>query len=187
MGQQFLGGILGSMLGVSAMLGFAGEPTSIQEVQIERNWHEVKHSSGRCSMKFPAAPEHVSEKMQMDGMEFSLRYDAFIAATDAKSVYMLLVAQYPDFVDEKFAHASLESFLNGILTNNPDNQLLFADLILVSGKEALDFFIRSGGTYLKGRALMVKNQLYLMAMECEVQNYDEQHYNMFVESFLLTQ
>jgi hypothetical protein len=80
---------------------------------------------------------------------------------------------------------SLEGFLNGILTHNPNNQLIFADLSLVGGHEALDFFIRTGSVYFKGRALMVKNSLYLMAMECEVQNYDESHYNRFVDSFQL--
>ena len=32
---------------------------------------------------------------------------------------------------------------------------------------------------------MVKNSLYLMAMECEMQNYDEEHFTTFVESFEL--
>lgn len=136
-------------------------------------------------MKFPNKPEHISEKMKMDEEGYDLQYDAYISAMDSKTVYMLLIAQYPDFVDEQFAHMSLEAFLNGILTHNPSNQLLFADLVLVQGYEGLDFFIRTGGVYFKGRAVMVKNQLYLMAMECEIQNYDESSYNQFVESFLL--
>jgi len=166
--------------------GIASEAASITEVKTDRTWHEVNHASGKCSMKFPTAPEHVSETVQMDGVEFNLQYDAFIASSDAPAIFMLLVAQYPEFVDEQFAHASLEAFLNGILTHNPNNQLFFADLVLIEGHEALDFFIRSGGIYFKGRALMIKNQLYLMAMECEVQNYDEVHYNTFVNSFFLT-
>ena len=80
---------------------------------------------------------------------------------------------------------SLEGFLNGILSHNPGNQLIFADLLLVNGHEALDFFIRTGPVYFKGRAMMVKNHLYLMAMECEVASYDESKYNMFVNSFQL--
>jgi hypothetical protein len=103
---------------------------------------------------------------------------------EKKSVFLLLIAQYPDFVDQSYAQVSLEGFLNGILANNPGNQLLFADLLLVGGYEALDFFIRTGSVYFKGRAIMVKNKLYLMAMECEVQNYDETKYNYFVSSFV---
>jgi hypothetical protein len=178
--------LFGVGLVLATPFGFASEASSIQEANVERNWQEVSHEPGKCSMKFPAAPEHVTEVIQMDGVEFNLQYDAFIASSESKSIFMLLVAQYPDFVDEQFAHASLEAFLNGILTHNPNNQLLFADLVLVEGNEALDFFIRSGGVYFKGRALMIKNQLYLMAMECEVQNYDEGYYNMFVNSFMLS-
>jgi hypothetical protein len=153
---------------------------------LAKNWLDFESAPGRCKMKFPVQPEHVSEKMSMPEEGYDLRYDAYISSTDPKTIFMLLIAQYPDFVDERFAHMSLEAFLNGILTHNPGNQLIFADLVLVQGHEALDFFIRSGTVYFKGRAMMVKNSLYLMAMECEVQNYDENHYNTFVNSFALS-
>ncbi len=114
---------------------------------------------------------------------YDLKYDAYVSTADKKSIYMLLIAEYPPFVDQSLAQVSLEGFLNGILSNNPNNQLLYADLLLVDGQQALDFFIRTGGVYFKGRAIMVKNHLYLMAMECEVQNYNEGSYNYFVSSF----
>jgi hypothetical protein len=150
-------------------------------------WQEFHSVVGKCTMKFPKYPDHLSEKMRLPEEGFDLKYDAYISAMDQKTVFLLLIAQYPDFVDETYARMSLEGFLNGILTHNPNNQLIFADLSLVGGHEALDFFIRTGSVYFKGRALMVKNSLYLMAMECEVQNYDEMHYNAFVESFQLSQ
>ena len=150
-------------------------------------WQEFHSVVVKCTMKFPKYPDHLSEKMRLPEEGFDLKYDAYISAMDQKTVFLLLIAQYPDFVDETYARMSLEGFLNGILTHNPNNQLIFADLSLVGGHEALDFFIRTGSVYFKGRALMVKNSLYLMAMECEVQNYDEIHYNTFVESFQLSQ
>jgi hypothetical protein len=159
-------------------------------VQTQKNlspWQEFHSVVGKCTMKFPKYPDHLSEKMRLPEEGFDLKYDAYISAMDQKTVFLLLIAQYPDFVDESYARMSLEGFLNGILTHNPNNQLIFADLSLVGGHEALDFFIRTGSVYFKGRALMVKNSLYLMAMECEVQNYDEMHYNTFVESFQLSQ
>lgn len=146
-------------------------------------WKEFHSVVGKCTLKFPSAPEHISEKMNVPEEGYDLKYDAYISSFDKKSVYMLLIAQYPEFVDQSLAQASLEGFLNGILSNNPGNQLLFADMLLVEGHPALDFFIRTGGIYFKGRAIMVKNQLFLMAMECEVQNYDEGKYNYFVSSF----
>jgi hypothetical protein len=181
-------------IGVSAMMAFAllaapsyaAAPKAKAPVQSQSAWQDFYADAGSCSLKFPAKPEHVSESMKVPEEGYDLRYDAYISSADKRSVYMLLVAQYPDFVDESYAHASLEGFLNGILNHNPGNQLIFADLLLVDGHEALDFFIRTGGVYFKGRAMMVKNSLYLMAMECEIQSYDEGQYNLFVNSFQLS-
>lgn len=157
---------------------------AVQQNKIE--WKEFRSTTGNCQMKFPAQPQHVTEDMSLSDDGYRLRYDAYISSIDKQSVYMLLIAQYPDFVDESYARMSLESFLNGILNHNPNNQLIFADLLLVDGREALDFFIRTGSVYFKGRAMMVKNSLYLMAMECEMQVYNENDFNSFISSFKLS-
>ncbi len=184
-------------LAIAATIMMSLSPTAAKEEvaaaakaqpKVQKNdalWQEFHSVVGNCTMQFPKYPEHLSEKMRLPEEGFDLKYDAYISAMDQKTVFLLLIAQYPDFVDASYARMSLEGFLNGILTHNPNNQLIFADLSLVGGHEALDFFIRTGGVYFKGRAIMVKNSLYLMAMECEVQNYDETHYNKFVESFQL--
>ena len=69
---------------------------------------------------------------------------------------------------------------------NQKNRLLFADLIEVDGNKALDFFIESKGVFFKGRVLVAQNNLYLLAMECAQQNYLEDLYNHFINSFKLT-
>lgn len=197
MGKYVFDAVKGMVVASAATLFMAFNPLSagtegaeiaaqekVQKGQLH-SWQEFHSVTGKCTMKFPKYPDHMSEKMRLPEEGFDLKYDAYISALDQKTVFLLLIAHYPDFVDETYARMSLEGFLNGILTHNPNNQLIFADLSLVGGHEALDFFIRTGSVYFKGRALMVKNSLYLMAMECEVQNYDEMHYNTFVESFEL--
>lgn len=165
----------------------AGKGKGVKKEAIEqvdqKGWQDFHSVTGKCTLKFPAEPEHISEKMSVPEEGYNLQYDAYVSSIDKKSVYMLLIAEYPPFVDQSLAQVSLEGFLNGVLSNNPNNQLLYADLLLVDGHQALDFFIRTGGVYFKGRAIMVKNHLYLMAMECEVQNYNEGSYNYFVASF----
>lgn len=178
-----------AILSIAALLTPMASGHAVQSGQTDvhlvgdTDWKEFHSVVGKCTLKFPTAPEHISEKMQVPEEGYDLKYDAYIASQDKKSVYMLLIAEYPEFVDQSLAQASLEGFLNGILANNQGNQLLFADMLLVDGKPALDFFIRTGGIYFKGRAIMVDNHLYLMAMECEVQNYDEGRYSYFVDSF----
>jgi hypothetical protein len=182
--KQHLGGLLTGILLLTGQLEAAAAPGAPQTTQV-MGWREYHASAGNCSLVLPTDPEHISEKMMMPDGGFELKYDAYISASDQQTVFMLLVAQYPEFVDEQYAQMSLEGFLNGILTHNPNNQLLHADLLLVDGHEALDFFIRTGNVYFKGRAVMVKNSLYLMAMECEIPHYDETRYKSFVDSFKL--
>src|SRR3990170_7848834 len=180
-------GLLGAVIALLAPVSIAGEEKSdpVAQQKIEKDWTAFHSVAGKCKMQFPTLPEHVSEKMSVPEEGYEMSYDAYISASERESMFMLLIAQYPDFVDESYAQMSLETFLNGILTHNPTNQLIFADLSLVQGHEALDFFIRTGSVYFKGRAMMVKNSLYLMAMECEMQNYEEEHFNRFVNSFEL--
>ena len=180
--------IVGGVMALTSPIRAVAEEQKEALVIIEKSeiiWSDFHSVAGKCKMKFPAIPEHVSEKMTVPEEDYEMSYDAYISASERESMFMLLIAQYPEFVDESYAQMSLETFLNGILTHNPSNQLIFADLSLVQGHEALDFFIRTGSVYFKGRAIMVKNSLYLMAMECEMQNYDEDHFTTFVESFEL--
>jgi len=169
--------------GESAPKKEAGAPKVVAKPQ--GKWQEFHSTAGACSVKLPSVPEHVSEKLKMPDTQYELKYDAYISEHSQNSVYMLLVAQYPDYVDQSYAQASLEGFLNGILSYNPANQLIFADLTLFQGHEALDFFIRAGAVYFRGRAMLIKNSLYLMAMECEAPAYDETQYTSFVTSFYL--
>ncbi len=155
----------------------------IKPVVSKNSWKEFHSKPGNCKIAFPDLPQHVSEKMAMPGSNYDLSYDAYISSLDSNTIFMLLVAHYPDFVDSSYAQMSLESFLNGLLSHNSQNQLIFAELSLFEGHQALDFFIRAGATYFKGRAFMVRNSLYLMAMECDVKCYDEVHFKNFVESF----
>jgi hypothetical protein len=189
MKQSLLGLMGGILLTIAPATSVAAPSSSGTKAPIVTpvGWKEYHAQAGNCSLFMPAEPEHISEKMAMPEEGFELKYDAYISAADQQTVFMLLVAQYPEFVDEAYAQMSLEGFLNGILTHNPGNQLLYADLLLVDGNQAIDFFIRTGNIYFKGRAVMVKNSLYLMAMECEIPHYDEVRYKNFVDSFKLHQ
>ena len=148
-------------------------------------WKRFHSVQGECSISLPSPPEHVKQIMPLSEEGYNLRYDVYVAAHERKAVYMLLVAQYPAFITQSHAEMSLESFLNGLITQNPENKLIFADLIDFQGYKALDFFIQARGSYFKGRAVMANNNLYLLAMECDGKNYADHHFKHFIKSFEL--
>jgi hypothetical protein len=176
---------LGPMLALTAPLCIASktaDQTRLSQIEFEK-WQNFHSVPGRCKISFPEAPEHMHQTMSLDSDQSDLKYDVYVAAQEKEAVYMVLIAQYPDFVEDTYAELSLESFLNGILKQNPQNQLIFADLVDVQGYKGLDFFIRSNGVYFKGRTVMAKNNLYLLAMECEMNKYKEHHFDYFINSF----
>lgn len=146
-------------------------------------WKRFHSIQGDCSISLPSSPEHVKQVMPLSEQGHNLRYDVYVAAHEKKAVYMLLVAQYPAFVNKTHTEMSLESFLNGLMTQNAENKLIFADLTEVQGHKALDFFIQARETYFKGRAIMAHNNLYLFAMECSGKNYADHHFKHFIKSF----
>jgi len=149
------------------------------------SWKQFPAMAGKCEIAFPQTPEHVRQTMSMPEDDYDMHYDVYVCPKGNEAVYMVLVAEYPEFVNEEYAEMSLESFLNGILTQHPNNQLIFADMVDFQGHKALDFFIKTKGVYFKGRAIMSKNHLYLLAMECEQNNYKESDFNFFIGSFAL--
>ena len=157
--------------------------TKENKVQPVYGWNKFHSVPGKCKVSLPAPPEHVKQVMPVPEEGYDLRYDVYVSAFQKKAVYMMLVAQYPPFMNESYVEESLESFLNGLVMQNQDNKLIFADITAVQGYKALDFFIDSKGVYFKGRAIMANNNLYLLAMECEHKNYLQEHFNHFINSF----
>lgn len=159
--------------------------TQAPRIDTVSDWTKFHSVHGKCMVSLPESPEHVKQMMPFPEQGYNLRYDVYVSAHEKKAIYMMLIAEYPPFINETHAEMSLESFLNGLVTQNHDNELIFADLVNVQGHKALDFFVKSKGVYFKGRAIMAENNLYLLAMECDQKNYLELNYNHFIESFEL--
>lgn len=181
-------GSLTLLCGVSAPnLGGAKSVLAVQSKEANASkgigWKKFHSVPGSCSVSLPGSPEHVKQVMPLADSGQDLRYDVYVSAFERKAVYMLLVAQYPSMIDDSYAEMSLETFLNGLITQNPENKLIFADLTEVEGYKALDFFIEARGIYFKGRVVMANNNLYLLAMECETHNYKQEHFDHFIRSF----
>lgn len=159
--------------------------SSKNQNDVHKDWTKVYSFQGKCNAMFPRNPDHVRQNMAMKGESKDLEYDVYVADLERRSVFMVLIAKYPGEVKDEYTVGSLEHFLNSILVQNPNNQLVFANLVQVQGFQGMDFFIRTNDVYFKGRVLLAKNYLYLLAMECEKQNYQDEHYQFFIESFEL--
>ncbi len=151
------------------------------------SWQKIFAKSGECHISFPTAPQMIQQTLPLSDGVNQLTYDVYLAPHEEKGVFLLLVATYPMPMSGGHEVAGLEGLLNGIVGHNPENQLVFADIVDLHGHPAMNFLVEGGSSYFRGNALMVGNKLYLIAMEGHKGMMDEAVYNRFLQSFKLSQ
>src|SRR5438046_61472 len=106
--QKIVRGIITGMTGLLCLISpfavHAASGKSSNKVKTTSpSWKEFHSVAGKCTVTFPDVPEHVSENLRMPEGNYELKYDAYISSMDQQTVFMLLIAQYPDFVDSSYA------------------------------------------------------------------------------------
>ncbi|PIS02820.1 MAG: hypothetical protein COT85_01960 [Chlamydiae bacterium CG10_big_fil_rev_8_21_14_0_10_42_34] len=149
------------------------------------SWTQIFAKSGECQISFPSTPQMIQQTLPLaDGVN-RLSYDVYLAPHEDKGVFLLLIATYPAPMAGGHEVAGLEGLLSGIVNHNPENRLVYADLIDLFSHPAVDFLVEGGGSYFRGQAVMVGNKLYLIAMEGMKGKMDEAVYTRFLKSFNL--
>jgi len=139
---------------------------------------------GECSIIFPATPALIQQSLKVAEGQY-LTYDMYLAPQEDRGIFMLLVATYPFPLSGGHEIAGLEGLLKGIVGHNPDNKLIFANLIEHAGYPAMNFLVKSLSNYFRGYAVMIGNKLFLIAMEGRKSEMDEKIFTKFLESFHL--
>jgi len=166
-----------------SLFGFHLFFRSIAHAETSSSWLKIFAKSGECHISFPSTPQMIQQTLPLaDGIS-RLSYDVYLAPHEDKGVFLLLIATYPKALSGGHEIAGLEGLLSGIVHHNPENELIYADLIELHGHPAMNFLIEGGNSYFRGQALMIGNKLYLIAMEGFKGKMDEKVYIRFLESF----
>jgi len=151
----------------------------------QTGWKEIHTRTGDCRIAFPTLPQMVEQKLKLNQEGMHLAYDVYLAPYREHSVCVLLVAQYPKPVPPGSEMLGLEGLLNGIISQHPDNRLVFSESVQMQGLPALNFMVESGKNFFRGQAVMVGNKLYMIAMEGIKQRFEEKTFQRFLQSFQL--
>ncbi len=162
-------------------LAHADAPPSIVS-----EWRQIAAKNGECHIAFPSPPQMIQQTLPLADGAGRLNYDVYLAPFEDRGVFLLLIATYPSVLDKGHEVAGLQGLLKGIVAHHPDNKLVFGDLIDHAGHAALNFLVEGGNSYFRGRALMVGNKLFLIAMEGRKGALDEAVYSLFIKSFKLS-
>lgn len=149
-------------------------------------WREIYARSGECSISFPVLPQMVEQKLKLNHENLYLSYDVYLAPYREHAICLLLVALYPKELSAGSEATGLEGLMKGILNQHPDNQLVFADMSKLQGFPSINFMVQSGNHCFRAQAVMVKNRLFMIAMEGSKDHFEEAVFQRFLKSFKLT-
>jgi len=172
-------------LAVFSPLTIQAEDTTPKSKIDSSCWKDFVSKGGRYKVSFPSYPQHVSETLKMQNGKVSIKYDAYIAEQGVDALYMVLIAQYPKTQVRPDPEAGLKAFLNGLLSHGESSRLVQVEWQDFQGFSSVDFLINTAGILLHGRAVMVDNNLYLVAMESHETRYRSENFQYFVETFTL--
>jgi hypothetical protein len=148
------------------------------------NWKELYSVGGKCKILFPSEVHHVEQYIPGSD-DKSLKYDLYISSLNENDLFFMIVAQYPMTIAKDKEEVSLEGFLNGILNNKAQKNLISANFETFNGYKTLDFLVKDEGRFFKGKVFIIKNKLYLIAIECNEKYYTDEIYEKFTKSFSL--
>lgn len=149
-------------------------------------WKEFNSTVGKFKAAFPAYPSHETNDIGLPGSTLSLKYDTYAAETSNGNGFLVNTSVYPVEVDTSKPDNNLEGSLNGMLASNDGNKLISSQLIDLDGNRALDFEIsNSDSIRLKGRTILADHTMYQLMLVYEKQNYSEEDYTKFINSFEL--
>lgn len=169
----------------AALLALSLLSPSLLPASERGEWKQVTATGGFCTIQFPIVPEKVEQKMPLsDGG--TLPYDVYLAPLGEHALCMLLIAEYPSALPQGSEMTGLEGLVRGILSQNGENQLVFAERMSNQNQPAIDFLIQNQHHYFRGHALLVGNRLYLIAIEGRKSEFKEATYQRFLGSFKLS-
>lgn len=184
--KGILKGLIAMLFACVAMLYLS--PAQASKDESGHNWQDfIASGVNKYKVSFPSYPHHVSETLKLKSGKVAIKYDAYIAEHGVHALYMVLIAEYPKTEVKPDPKVGLDAFLKGILSHSSDSELMASNWHSFQGNTAVDFLVNNNGVMMKGRAVMVNNCLYLVAMESHKMHFQEENFDFFVGSFEFVQ
>lgn len=158
---------------------------SVAHAEESRPWKAISAKKGECQIEFPSPPQWMEQSIPVAEGGQKLHYDLYLAPFEDRGVFLLMIATYPMPLSKGHEIVGLEGLVKGIVGHSPDNALLFAHVVDFSGLPAVNFLVQNTRSYFRGQAVMVGNQLFLVAMEGKQGTLHEATFARFLQSFRL--
>lgn len=162
----------------------ANDPSlGMKQISHYENWKEFTSQTGNFKVLFPILPQHATDKILDPKTREPRKYDMYVAANEAGTVFMISAITFPNGIDEKDEEDLLSGVVNDMLARNKDNQLKMMQKGNFRSFRSTDFSIENGDITLGGKAFIKGNTLYVLSVIAKHGSFDGRDFDFFVNSF----
>ncbi|MCL4437443.1 hypothetical protein M1513_00155 [Patescibacteria group bacterium] len=178
--------ITGLFVAIFLFGSFYSTQKATHVVQTQSQWQEFNSVIGSFKILFPTSPEEKIQGDQSNGIT-TFKGELYSSVLNDSVAYFVSFTEYLTKMDTSNLDGNLEKVANGMAAIYPESKLTSANLIDFNGHRGIDFLINitSENMYIKGRATMVGQRLYVIYETYKTGSYNDSDYNKFINSFQL--
>lgn len=171
------------------LLHHKGEP-STQHLPMEPivgGWRSYTPGTGRFSVALPVLPQHATDTINDTTTQQLRHYEMYIADAGDGTIYMINMITYPADADLSNHKEVFKSFIDDMVTSNPQNHLLSSEPSHFHGHDAWDFNIQNSEGELRSKMFLddKSRTLYVLSRLAKPNVPDHGEFDKFVDTFKL--
>jgi len=147
-------------------------------------WKVFKAPAGDFEVSFPTHPTQEKEELPIADTDWKAKFESYESEAGNGMAYSISKVTYPPAID--LAEIELDEFVEDMVSSSSGNKLVSSKLTYFDNHRAVDYLIRTILGYLKGKLIVVGQTKYLLMVSYATEDYDEEQYNQFIQSFTFT-
>lgn len=148
------------------------------------DWQDFNSKLGSFQVSFPEYPSHKTIPFNVPRNNELVNFENFYVEQSNGTIYSVTFSPYPEVIDTHIPKKNLEESLNGALLKS-NGTLISSDFSTFGTYQANDYliYIKDMDFYIKGKDILVGQNLYQLIVVYDLKNYKNVQYDKFINSF----
>jgi hypothetical protein len=152
------------------------------------DWKKFVPHSEKFEVFLPSTPQYMKEAEPLPHTDKKRFYEMYVSEKLDGTLFLISVMTYPIDLEVSPSSQTLQDVTYELVKTNPNNHLVNIKPNIYQSYEAIDFAVENppGEAEFKvlGKAFIVNNTIYMLTYTAHKDNFDQQEYDYFVNSFI---
>lgn len=151
-----------------------------------QNWHEFIAPNEKFTVLLPSLPQHATKNVIDQNTQEPRNYEMYVAEKPDGTIFMITLITFEDAIKNSDTDKLMRRMMNDMMDTNPNNELRSVETKKYKGLDSLDFSFGNTDVNIDAKTFVIGDTLFILARIVNVQNYNADEFNFFINSFDLS-